>query len=1053
MKLTFCFSVIFLSGLVSWCNAQDIPQQKNSITSVIEEIRQLENKRDPKCYATASRLEDFIYGTPLSSEARFAKISLQKELILKIWNIATLKANAEKGTVSVTKDYISHITQQSLNYSKEANGDWKIILQHRKAPIIIKATDKRQYSTIAYALRAILCVQQDAIVPGIPNLLPLDDGAIRELKEFLDIFTLAALNISDKKSRLNDEYEISKTNFIQSWNEVRRSLRLTIPDGQIPAKTAPSKVSKNPENRFSVLKQIIKQKVLSYEAYNKISIPVFLRNLQVYFARHRWPSDTEKGKEFKIVFTNAMVFYANDLLIGAEKVAVQNKHNLIRVEDVSQYANRFVPHELNEYEDAIFFPNLPSNERITIEAYDMDAFRDGGIHWKYLQTVIEDPKLPGVLDIDPFAAELLVENIAQFGVLVLRVTGNIAKAEETPRLEPAHIDKALRQIQDKMTRHAKASPVKIVSDSVVSSHTTSASDNKDNLFTEVSTHTGLFINHRSSDWLSRLIRSYVVRENNIARLAIPPAFGGSGVAAEDINNDGYPDVLLLSGGGNKLFINDQKGGFQDITKKSGINWVRDEDGLPGEPRQPIIADFDNDGLQDIFITYVKDNHRLYRNLGKGIFKDVSDTSGLGGKGFVGGPATVFDFDRDGLLDIYIGYFGNYTGGTFPTLARRNVNGLPNKLFKNIDGMSFKDVTKGSGVDNRGWTQAMSHTDFDLDGWQDIIVGNDFGVNAYYRNLGNGTFENVADKIGTGKPSFTMNVGIADLNSDKYPDIYISNIVTMDKDEKYIGPDENTPMKFDPKKMANMRVIEANDLFMSHTSEAKFDRYILSNAVTRGLSSTGWAWGADFFDFDNDGDDDLYCVNGMNEYSVYSSVNPYFADMNDVKRAAYMPVSEKESNVFFINEDGKLKNVSKKSGADFLGNSRSAAYLDYDLDGDLDIVVNNYHDGSLFYRNNSERFKNNWIKVKLIGDPGKKCNRDAIGAKILVTTPDKKVVWREIHGSIGYLSVHHKQQHIGLGKQKKADINIQWPNGDTSVFTNLDANHSYVIRHKEGLSTQ
>ena len=220
----------------------------------------------------------------------------------------------------------------------------------------------------------------------------------------------------------------------------------------------------------------------------------------------------------------------------------------------------------------------------------------------------------------------------------------------------------------------------------------------DQYFVEVTGHAGIDFMHRSSDWLSRLIRSYALKSDNVGQLNIPPAFGGSGVAAEDINGDGFTDILLLGGLGNRLYLNDGANRFDDITGEAGLDWQR-EDGTPGEPRQPVIADLDNDGLQDILITYVDDTHRLYRNLGNNRFEDVSDRAALGGKDLVGGPAVVFDYDNDGLLDIYIGYFGNYLRGILPTLARRNDNGLANRLFRNRGGFRFEDVTAGSGVDN------------------------------------------------------------------------------------------------------------------------------------------------------------------------------------------------------------------------------------------------------------------------------------------------------------------------------------------------------------------
>ncbi len=457
------------------------------------------------------------------------------------------------------------------------------------------------------------------------------------------------------------------------------------------------------------------------------------------------------------------------------------------------------------------------------------------------------------------------------------------------------------------------------------------------------------------------------------------------------------------------------------------------------------------GMMPMPTTYVNDDHRLYRNLGGHRFEDVTALASLGGKGSVAGPATAVDIDNDGLLDLYIGAFGDYMHGVLPSLARKNSNGLPNRLFRNLGGMRFADITEGSGTDNRGWTQAVGHTDLDGDGRQDLICGNDFGVNAYYRNLGDGRFADVAAKLGTDKPSYTMNIGIADLNRDGYPDIYISNIVTMDKDQKYVLPSRNTRMSFDPNTLAHMRVVEANDLFVSVASRGRLSGYLLSNAVGRGASSTGWSWDADFFDFDNDGDEDLYCVNGMNEYALYSSENPYFTDTEGKPRDVIMPVADRESNVFFVNRDGKLINESRASGADLLGNSRSVAYLDYDGDGDLDMVVNNFHGPAVLYRNNAESAGHRWIGIPLVGDPSSGSTRDAIGAVIAVSSAHHRGQWREVHSTTGYLSGHPKEQTIGLGSDAVADVTVRWPGGDASSYPGLRAGRRYVITQGVGVA--
>ncbi|HET8774282.1 MAG TPA: CRTAC1 family protein [Thermoanaerobaculia bacterium] len=994
------------------------------VPTIIDEIGELEGVRDPKCYATASRLEDFIYGTPLESEARFEKIALQKAYIRDVWTKASAGNPKEIGV-----DTLKPVLQAAVPYTQMPEGNWMV------RGLLITARDKRQYGSVAYALRAILGVQQDALVDGV-QLAPLSADAVELFKEAIDLVTLAALQDADKDARKLNRDRVDAAVLRASWKDVGR--------GFSPPPTGEGGLKPTPRSDFSTIKAIIAEKLAAFEKYNQLSMTVFLRNLQVYMARHLWPADPEEGKAFRDQFNEVLIAWTSDVLLESEKVAKKNGHPLIRVADVHEALQKFQPHEANQYEDITYFPRLPKGERITIEAYDLDSFRDPGMHWFYLSEAINDPKFKGTIEPDPFAAELLTEGAAQEGTLILRVAGMIATAEDKDRLELAHLGKSVQRVQALLDKHAKAPAAKKTAQKIASADVGRASARPANgkFFTDVTESSGIAYEHRLSDWLARFIRGYTVVENGAVRLAVPPTFGGSGVASEDVDNDGDVDVLLLGGAGNALYLNDGKGRFTDATEASGLTWKR-ADGTPGEVRQPIVADFDNDGLQDVLITYVDDEHRLYRNLGNAKFEDVTARANLGGKGMVGGPATALDFDRDGKLDLFIGYFGDYIRGELPTLSRRNSNALPDKLFRNKGNFVFEDVSAGSGIENTGWAQSVGHLDIDGDGWEDILVGNDFGVNGWYRNLGNGTFEDVSPKIGTDKPSYTMNVGITDLNRDAKPDVYISNIVTMDKDEKYILPDTKTRMKFNPAKMANMRVVEANDLWISNAAG-----YEQSRNVGRGMQSTGWAWDADFFDYDNDGDDDLYVVNGMNEYAVYSSVNPYLTDPSGKPTNAILPVAEKEVPVFFVNTNGMLQEETSKSGADPAGNARSVAYFDADADGDLDMVVNNFNTPAIVYRNNASG--NHWLKLRLTGDPAKGVTRDAIGAKITVDTPSQKGMWREVFSTIGYLSVHPKEQHLGLGADTTADVTIAWPNGDKETLRGLKADRTYNVLQGKGV---
>jgi len=992
------------------------------VPTIIEEIGELEGVRDPKCYATASRLEDFIYGTPLESEARFEKIALQKAFIRSVWSQASVGSPKEIGV-----DALKAALQSAVSFTQMPEGSWIV------KGTVITARDKRQYGSVAYALRAILAVQQDALVDGA-NLAPLSADAVETFKEAIDLTTLAALQRADQASRKANRDRVDASTLRTAWT------------GVIPASAPPAVQAAKAAGSTGTIKAIVAEKLAAFEKYNQLSMAVFLRNLQVYMARHMWPSDPEEGKAFRDEFTETMIAWTNDVLLASEQQAKKHGHSLIRVEDVHAALQIYQPHEANQYEDIIYFPRLAKEERVVIEAYDLDSFRDPGMHWLYLSEVLNAPGFKGTLELDPFAAELLTEGAAQQGVLILRVAGMIAAQEEKERLELAHLGKSVQRIQKLLDKHAAAPAVSKATTAIASAPASApaSAQTAGTFFTDVTPASGIAYEHRLSDWLARFIRGYTVVENGAVRLAVPPTFGGSGVAAEDIDNDGDVDLLFLGGAGNALYLNDGKGRYTDVTEAAGLAWKR-ADGTAGETRQPIVADFDNDGLQDILVTYVDDDHRLYRNVGGAKFEDVTARAKLGGKGLVGGPATAFDFDEDGLLDLYIGYFGDYIRGELPTLSRRNSNALPDKLFRNKGNFVFEDVSAGSGVENTGWAQSIGHLDFDADGREDLICGNDFGVNAWYRNLGNGKFEDVSAKIGTDKPSYTMNVGITDLNRDGRPDVYISNIVTMDKDEKYILPDTKTRMKFNPAKMANMRVVEANDLWVS--TKAGYEQ---SKSIGRGMQSTGWAWDADFFDYDNDGDDDLYVVNGMNEYAVYSSVNPYLTDPSGKPTTAVLPVAAKEVPVFFVNKDGMLQEETAKSGADPAGNARSVAYFDADGDGDLDMAVNNFNTPALIYRNNAEKNGNHWIALRLVGDPAKGVTRDAIGAQIFVDTVSQKGMWREVFSTIGYLSVHPKTQHLGLGKDTKADVTVLWPNGEKETLQGLRADREYRVVQGRGI---
>lgn len=1041
--LPFFIILISLSQILP-LSAQE--PELTKIDTIVGVIQELEGARDPKCHATAGRLEDFMYGTPLTTHARDTKVELQKDLILAVWEESSELAR-EKGLDTISADIVENAARRVLPRTTTSDGD--VLLQpDEQKKILLSRRDIEHYGSVAYALRAILSVQQDLLLSDL-DLLPLSPDAVAVVKEMIDLGTLGALGISDRIARENDEHKVTAETFSRGWAAVFGP-EIDTPEVAVvrPERLGPG----------SLLRKIIDQKIASYEQYNVVEGHNLFWNIRAFYTRHDWPGLEEEKQRITKTFAGVMRNFVRQFIMLGESRSREAESPIVRERHLADILDQTVPYRLNEYEDITYFSHLDRDKQVVIESYDADSFRDARLHWFLIKQVLDEPGFEVNMNWDPFAAELLAEETAQVGVLVYRMAGLVAKEEGAEFLEPDHVIRGARLLVSRMSEHLSTPPPERQPDVVTSAAGTSKLSGE--WFEDVTSETGVAFVHRSADWLRRFQRAFRFEERDPddtvgststgpggkappAMFNNAPIFSGSGVTADDLNGDGLDDILLVGGFGNGVFINEGDGTFRDVSEEVGMTFIG-EDKKPGEPRQPVIADFDNDGLQDVLITYVDATHRLYRNLGDLQFEDVSESAGLGGEGLVGSAATVADFNRDGLLDIYICYYGNYLEGDRVLLSRYNEGTTPNRLFINQGDFRFEDRTEGSGVANTGWSQATAAVDFDGDGWQDLIVGNDFGVNSYYRNLGDGTFEDVSWDLGTRRPSNSMNVGTADLNRDGFPDIYISNIVTMVKDEKYVLPTAETPAKRNPENLARMRIFDANHLFLSNVEEGKLSGYDFSFSVDRGDTSTGWAWDADFFDFDNDGDDDLYCVNGVNEYNTVRKTHKIRE--GDRETTVTLSVHEYEASVLYVNEDGKLRNRSRGSGADIEVDSRGAAYLDYDNDGDLDIVINNYQEPATFLRNLSEKYDNNWLKVRLIGDPEQRSNRDAIGATMFATTPSGNRIWRAIQGGTGYLSHHPKVQHFGLGSEQTVDLKIVWPNGEISEHRGLEANQLHTIEH-------
>ncbi|HWE05966.1 MAG TPA: CRTAC1 family protein [Rhizomicrobium sp.] len=484
---------------------------------------------------------------------------------------------------------------------------------------------------------------------------------------------------------------------------------------------------------------------------------------------------------------------------------------------------------------------------------------------------------------------------------------------------------------------------------------------------------------------------------------------GPGCAFLDYYRDGWLDILLVNGcdwpGHTRtrstlaLYRNNRNGTFTDVTARAGLAVEMYGMGV-------AIADYNNDGFPDILITAVGQN-RLFRNTGKGAFVDVTEKSGLGGRNGFSTSALWFDYDRDGLLDLFVCNYVQWSPehDVFCSVDGKNksyctpeaYHGSTCWLFRNRGNGTFEDVTAKSGVfDTTSKSLGVALLDHDRDGWLDLFVANDTQPNKLYRNNRNGTFEDIAVHAGVafsedGKARAGMGVDVADFDNSGAAGIAITN--------------------FDEEMMAIYRPARGG----SYADAA------LKSGVGQ-ASRLRLGFGCAFLDIDLDGHLDLAAVNGHIDETVRNiSGNHGYAQ---------------PPHLFLNDGRGNFHDIAAQTGGAFAAPKvgRGLAYGDFDRDGDLDLLVTTNHGPAYLYRNDLAN-GNRSLRLEL---QGVKSNRDAIGAVVRVTTPDGAQL-RMVKTGSSYLSQSELTLTFGLGRRDRADrITIEWPSGATQEFRAIAA---------------
>lgn len=513
-------------------------------------------------------------------------------------------------------------------------------------------------------------------------------------------------------------------------------------------------------------------------------------------------------------------------------------------------------------------------------------------------------------------------------------------------------------------------------------------------------------------------------------------YNGSGVGIGDFNKDGLPDVVLGSNfSQTKLYLNTSKNAkisFSDITNESGFEKVN------GWTTGISVADVNADGWPDIYICQVKykniqGKNRLliHQGLHNGIpvFKDQTAEFGLEFEG-LSTQAAFFDYDRDGDLDMYLlNHSTHQTEHYADSKARYKSDRGGDKLYRN-EGNFFKEVTESSGIlsSSIGYGLGLAISDFNNDGWPDIFVGNDFHENDYlYINNKNGTFsENGAELFGH-TSQFTMGVDVADINNDGWIDIFSLDMMPPNEEVRQQSVPPDSYDIYDFKRGFGYHHQWPKNAFHLN-QEGEFSEI----ATLLEIDETDWSWSCLLVDFDNDGNRDIFITNGILrrpndlDYLKYISSELVQSKATDLQLASKMP-SGKVSNYFFSNlGQFKFKDDSKKIKPNNPGYSNGAGYADFDLDGDMDLIINNLNAPASVLVNQTH--DKNHLTIDLIGDS---LNPFAIGTRVIAYSGEQIIV-AENYPVRGFMSSSHIPIHLGLGDLKVDSLKIIWPDGTFQI---------------------
>jgi hypothetical protein len=517
---------------------------------------------------------------------------------------------------------------------------------------------------------------------------------------------------------------------------------------------------------------------------------------------------------------------------------------------------------------------------------------------------------------------------------------------------------------------------------------------------------------------------------------------GAGVAVADFDKDGHPDLYVVNSGEdskNALYRNLGNGKFENVADKLGLADLNREGA--GVCQGAVWGDYDGDGYEDLLV-YKWGKPELFRNLAGKAFENVSSKVGL--PAWVNTNSAIWvDYNRDGKLDLLIaGYWADdldlwnlKTSKIMPSSFEYAKNGGRKYLLRNKGDGTFEDVTEKVGLRSTRWTLATIAVDLCGSGYPDIVFANDYGVSEYFCNRKGERFEEIGQHTGIGQtPKSGMNASLGDpFNSGKLS-LYVSNITVEDK------------------------LQQGNNLWVPNKHKRGEPAKYLNLAGDLKLDRGGWSWAAQFGDLNNDGFQELFLTNG---YVSADPKNSYWYEYSKIAGGLEIIIDDAknwpamkgrslagyERKYLWWNRGGEFSEVAAAVGVKETFDGRAVALVDLWGRGVLDVVVANQGGPLLVYKNTADD-SNQWVQFDLTGSDG---NTFAIGALVRVfwktqSSPKIQEQVQAVTGGMGYASQNMRRLHFGLGKEAEIEkVEITWPSGQEQTLTNVKINQVHKIK--------